>query len=419
MACSIGSESIDVCPAIRIGFSALMARPGRRVLGGIGAALAALALSLPAAAGAAPGDVYVADRGSSDVWKLGPNGGDAVSLTHFTAPTSPYGLTLGPDGFLYVADEQGKVWKVDRNTGDKTIVTEPGPTTNPIDVDFDAQGRLFMTDYDNDAIVIVDRSTGARTTLFEDPTSNGFNTLAILRDGTMFASDENDSALYRFSAAGARTTVAENDTALDSSDGLLLTPDERYLYVGSFSRQDYVRYDLQTGTRTIIPLDGAPYNSALLPDGRLLYSDGDDAHLEIVPQSGGPATTFSSDPDLGTPRGIVVEPAPCAGLIPTVVGTNADEVINGSPFNDVIETLGGNDTVRGLGGNDIVCGGLGKDKLNGGPGNDRLFGEQGKDNLIGKAGKDGLFGGPGKDKLVGGKGKDKLRGGAGKDKQKQ
>jgi Ca2+-binding RTX toxin-like protein len=395
----------------------LISRPHSLLLGLVALAAASVLWLAPAAL-AAPGDVYVADRDTDDVWKLGPNGGEAVSLSHFTAPASPYGMTLGPDGFLYVADEEGKVWKVDRNTGAKSVVTDLG-TPNPIDVAFDSQARLFMLDFDEDDIFLVDRTAGARTPFFTATTSLGFNSLAILRDGTIFVSDEQDLALYRFSPAGAPTTIAENDTALTGPDGLLLTPDERFLYVGSFDRDEYVRYDLTTGARTVIPLTGSPYSSALLPDGRLIYSNADNNDLEIVGQNGGPFTTFSSDSDFTNIRDIVVEPSPCAGLIPTVVGTTGNDVINASAFADVISTLAGNDTVLGLGAKDVVCGGPGRDRLNGGPGNDRLFGGQGKDRLLGKAGRDRLLGQAGRDTLIGGKGKDKLRGGAAKDKQKQ
>ena len=371
---------------------------------GTAVVLASIAALVPvSAAVAAPGDVYVADRGSRDVWKLGPAGGEATSLSDFTAPASPYGLTLGPDGFLYVADEEGFVWRVDRNTGAKSpLATLPG-SANPIDVGFDAQGRLLMVDFNDDSISYVDLTTGALTPFAApaSPASSGYNSIAILRDGTVYVSDENDAALYKFTPAGVRSTVGEADPALADSDGLFLTPDERFLYVGSYARPDYVRYDLQAGGRQILPTSGPPYNTAMALDGRLLYSNEANSDLEFASLDGVLSGTFSSDTDFNTPRGIAVEPPPCGGKIPTVVGTPSKDVLRGSAFADVISTLGGKDTVKALGGNDIVCGGDGKDVLKGGPGKDKLLGQAGKD------------------KLIGGKGKDKLKGGAGKDVQKQ
>ena len=142
---------------------------------------------------------------------------------------------------------------------------------------------------------------------------------------------------------------------------------------------------------------GTTTSASTCPDGRLLYSGEDDSSIRFASLLGADLGTFSADPDLNTPRGIVVEPAPCAGRIPTVVGTNAAETIRGSAFADVISTLGGKDKVKALGGKDIVCGGAGKDILLGGAGNDKLLGQAGKDVLRGGKGKDKLKGGPGKD----------------------
>jgi Ca2+-binding RTX toxin-like protein len=374
----------------------------RGMRAGVMAGLAAICLvAMPSVAQAAPGDVYVVDRSSRDLWKFAPGGGDATPLTEFPVASSAYGLTLGPDGFFYVADEDGPIWRVNRSTGERAEVANFGPGTNPIDVEFDSQGRLFVADYDDDSISIVNPATGAITPFAPGaPSEGGFNSLEILRDGTAYVSDESDGALYRFAPTGVRTTVAD-DATLDDADGVFVTPDEHYLYVGSYSRTSYERFDLRTGARTTLTTVGAPYATALLPDGRLLYPDGNDGSIRFASALGADLGQFSTDPDLGTPRGIVVEPALCGGRVPTVVGTNAAETIRGSQFADVISTLGGKDKVKALGGRDIVCGGTGKDTLIGGAGNDKLLGQAGRD------------------VLRGGKGKDKLKGGAGKDSQKQ
>jgi streptogramin lyase len=346
------------------------------------------------------GDVYVTDRAADNVYKLGPAGGDATSLTQFApASLSPYGLTLGPDGFLYVADENSGIWRVDRNTGAKDLFSPYPPGSNPIDVGFDPQGRLLAVDYDDDSISYVDLKTGARTPFAgpATPASTGYNSIAILRDGTVYVSDEEDDAVYKFSPAGVRTPIGENDPALESSDGLFLTPDEHFLYVGSYSRASYVRYDLRAGGRQILPANGAPYMTAMTLDGRLLYPDGLSGELRFANLDGVFGGTFSSDPDFNTPRGLAVEPPPCAGKLPTVVGTPGNDVLRGSAFADVILTQGGKDTVNALAGDDTVCGGAGKDVLRGGPGKDKLLGQAGKDKLIGGKGKDKLKGGPGAD----------------------
>ena len=117
----------------------------------------------------------------------------------------------------------------------------------------------------------------------------------------------------------------------------------------------------------------------------------------------------------------------------TLVGTNAPEILQGSPDNDTISGLGGDDIIYGgdgddtiygqdgddqlFGGNgaDVILGGLGNDYLQGDGGNDQLSGEAGDDGLVGGDGNDTLDGGDGSDVLLGGAGDDTLIGGAGND----
>jgi Ca2+-binding RTX toxin-like protein len=105
----------------------------------------------------------------------------------------------------------------------------------------------------------------------------------------------------------------------------------------------------------------------------------------------------------------------CRGYAATVVGTNDDDSLTGTPGRDVIVGLGGNDKIRGLDGSDIICGGPGDDVINGGEGRDRLYGGGGSDTLLGEEGNDRLAGGAGDDIMVGGSGEDTARGGQGDD----
>jgi Ca2+-binding RTX toxin-like protein len=88
----------------------------------------------------------------------------------------------------------------------------------------------------------------------------------------------------------------------------------------------------------------------------------------------------------------------CAGVTPTIVGTNGDDVISGTSGNDVIAALGGEDIVQADAGNDIVCGGGSDDVLKGNTGRDTLFGDTGGDVLKGGKGRDTCIGGPGLDR---------------------
>ena len=95
----------------------------------------------------------------------------------------------------------------------------------------------------------------------------------------------------------------------------------------------------------------------------------------------------------------------CNGLVPTIVGTPGNDVLDGGNGADVIMGLGGNDVIRGGNGNDVVCGGAGNDRLEGGNGTDVLLGGFGDDRLSGGNGTDTLTGGPGTDALEQGNGR--------------
>ncbi|MEX1294921.1 MAG: hypothetical protein AB1Z67_02000 [Candidatus Limnocylindrales bacterium] len=105
----------------------------------------------------------------------------------------------------------------------------------------------------------------------------------------------------------------------------------------------------------------------------------------------------------------------CFGQKATIVGTNGDDVLKGTPKADVIVAKGGNDIINGGGGKDRICGGTGADRIGGGAGADWISGGWGNDTIGGYKGHDKLFGNQGHDKLTGYAGDDRLNGGAGTD----
>ena len=94
----------------------------------------------------------------------------------------------------------------------------------------------------------------------------------------------------------------------------------------------------------------------------------------------------------------------CQGLVPTIRGTNGNDVIKAGNGVNVIMGLGGDDVITGGTGDDVICGGAGVDRLDGGLGDDVLLGGFGDDVLLGGNGADTLIGGPGTDVLIQGRG---------------
>ncbi len=129
----------------------------------------------------------------------------------------------------------------------------------------------------------------------------------------------------------------------------------------------------------------------------------------------GTGTLFVVDRSNQRIRTIAKPPPKCGGKPATIVGTNGNDVLNGTAKSDVIVAKSGNDVVRGKGGADVICLGSGIDRAEGGSGTDTIYGQAGHDQIYGGSGSDRLIGGAGKDRLVGQKGRDQLVGGGGID----
>jgi cysteinyl-tRNA synthetase, unknown class len=89
-----------------------------------------------------------------------------------------------------------------------------------------------------------------------------------------------------------------------------------------------------------------------------------------------------------------------------LLGSAANDVINGGAGADYLAGNRGNDVIRAGAGNDIVYGEWGRDYIDGGDGNDILWGNDNNDTLLGGAGDDRLVGDRGNDQLTGGAGQD-------------
>ncbi|TPJ15502.1 type I secretion C-terminal target domain-containing protein, partial [Mesorhizobium sp. B2-7-2] len=75
-------------------------------------------------------------------------------------------------------------------------------------------------------------------------------------------------------------------------------------------------------------------------------------------------------------------------LLPNIIGSNYDDILNGDGSANALYGGAGNDTINGNNGNDTLIGGAGNDNLDGGAGNDILIGGSGLNHLTGGAGND-------------------------------
>ena len=149
------------------------------------------------------GNIFFSDSGSSKVYKIDTSGG--ITLIAGTGDfgdhgdegpaleaglRSPGGLAIGPDGFLYIAEQTThRIRKVDSSgiitghvgTGKFGFSGDGGPADKaniktPFRMDFDREGNLYFSDRDNNRIRKVDGS-GIITTIA------GHSNIGWLQDG--------------------------------------------------------------------------------------------------------------------------------------------------------------------------------------------------------------------------------------------
>ena len=112
------------------------------------------------------------------------------------------------------------------------------------------------------------------------------------------------------------------------------------------------------------------------------------ASATTVGTTSGAASVTSSSPDTVSNNNQASKSVQVQGASCTIVGTQANNTLNGTNGPDVICGLGGNDTVNGANGADTLFGGAGNDGLSGGSGDDNLYGQTGTDTISGAAGVD-------------------------------
>ena len=235
---------------------------------------------------------------------------------------------------------------------------------NPVNVAYGPDGMLYVADFDNNKVRVVDPDDGSTTTLvdqggFKRPFAMAFD------DGTLYVSTDNDSAgghtlmsgsIWRVNTGtGAAEIVAEG---IGRPRGLAVLPDGRIAF------SDYMHHVVQIlnpSTGQVTPLagtwdvkgmaDGAiakfstPYGMAL-HDGKLVVADYDNNRVRVVALDGtvatyaGAGTAGFADGTMSAalfnkPQGVV---ATSAGVFVTDLGNYRVRKLSG----DSVATVAGN-----------------------------------------------------------------------------
>jgi hypothetical protein len=396
-----------------------------------------LALAAPASTSAAvrlhPGDILVAGTtrgGNGAVFRVDPDSGRQRIVSIGSLLFSPSDIELAPDGRILVMDP-GSLF------GGSIVAIDPrkpgGPTTNqtlvsnnqisgpdlfdtPLGLTVSPEGRMFVADAGIPGVVAVDKKGRQRLVTSGD---NLASPVAIdlapgprlfvadafgiqNRDGSIIAVNPANGS-QSFVAAGV---INERDDLVEPSGIVVSQP--RIFVADRDSQPDgsgAVIVSSTNGGKRVLASNAGPgpdlFNdpSGIALDGHgslvvgdiMLAPERRGIIVRVAPGNGA-MKLLSRGADgldgLVQPRALTVVPPNCGGRPATQVGTPGRDTLRGTAGRDVIAGLGGNDVIVGRGGNDLLCGGPGHDTIRGGAGRDRLFGGGGRDTLSGGPGRD-------------------------------
>jgi streptogramin lyase len=267
----------------------------RAAVSAISALSVAAAIAGPALHTAEGADLLVSSSGFGAVVRYDTATGASQTLV---APGSgglvnADGVTVGPDGAVYVCSETGKrVLRFDRATGaylGDFVAAGSGGLGQCEDLAFGPDGNLYVTNPESDAnprndqVLRYDGATGAFRDVFVTTRSGGLHTpsgLVFGPGGDLFVASTNTSQILRYdgtTGAFRGIFVAAGSGGLSRPVGLAFGPAASGgdLFVSSLDTDQVLRYDGATGAfRSVFVASGAgglrgAYDLAFGPDGDL------------------------------------------------------------------------------------------------------------------------------------------------------
>jgi streptogramin lyase len=166
----------------------------------------------------------------------------------------PTALTWGPDGNLYVGSfNTNSILKYDGNTGAFLSVFATDGIAGPdVGVIFGPDGNLYVPSFFNNRVLRFDGGSGASLGTFISQFAPGSltqpRTIIFHSDGLIYVSSDNGNKVNRYQSDGTYvdTFVAAGDGGLNGASGMTFG-DDGYLYVTSWRSDQVLRYDGLTG----------------------------------------------------------------------------------------------------------------------------------------------------------------------------
>ncbi len=206
------------------------------------------------------------------------------------------GPAVAPDGSVFFSDitvtnatdmEAGHIWKYDPATGATTIFRSPSGMANGIL--FADQGRMIVAegaDFGGRRITRTDLTTGKSVIiagLYEGKAFNAPNDLALDEEGRIYFTDprylghepveQPVEGIYRIDPNGTVTLLAGE---LDKPNGILVSPNQRILYVACVggTQQAIFAYDLAADGSVSGRKELIDFSPGAGPDGMTIDVDG-------------------------------------------------------------------------------------------------------------------------------------------------
>jgi len=162
-------------------------------------------------------------------------------------------FTAGIEGPMYYKD--GNIYAVNfQKEGTIGLVKPDGKcelfTTLPTGsvgngIRFDSKGRMLVADYMGHNVLIIDMKTKKLSVYAHDSSMNQPNDLAIMKNDVVFCSDPDwkngVGKLWRVDTNGVVTLLMDN---IGTSNGIEVSPDDKFLYVNESVQRKVWRYDL-------------------------------------------------------------------------------------------------------------------------------------------------------------------------------
>lgn len=221
------------------------------------------------------------------------------------------GITVGPDGDLYVASEEANmVLRFAGATGafvgrfvwddPMTPKDETGGLSGPGAVLFGPDGQLYISSFDSDAILRYDGATGAFVDVFVPANSGGLDGpdagMAFGPDGHLYVPGYYSDSIPRFDGeTGAPLGDFAQGDKLDKPRTLVFRGE--HLYVANEGSNEVLRYDADSGAFVDVFVAAgagglmAPAGMVFGPDGVLHVASADNQILRFD-EGGAPLPTI-------------------------------------------------------------------------------------------------------------------------------